>query len=919
MENIDSSVPYIHDRLTQGTIVHGSYRLSSLCGESALSHVWSAVDTMTSKQVILKFLKAEIISPHESDKISFQREIVLISGLRHRNIVPVLGSFMFYGRPVIAMERVPGYSLESFLVERPVLSWQTAVAVAVRIADALSFSHAAGVCHLYLNPGNIFVDDLDGNPSVVLTDFAVSHIIELLKVEDEEEIGHVFGYISPEMAGIIKSEMDERSDLYSLGVLLFRILCGRMPFVSTDVDDLLRRHASELPVSVSSLNAEVPSGLADIVARLLMKDPSQRYATAALLRDDLTALLNNVDFRPDTAPAVVSEDGAGSLFDRAYRHWLKADYHAARDLCALFSAEAHNVKDATSISMAEALAAMCGACEGDMVTSAAVAEKLQELAPASDAWAAFAMAQTWLGIGLYAARRYRESSAAFSAVSVAIETYRAEGDFCAYAACFSFACAVERAVYEKSDSMTLLRSLYRSAKLVLKKYPDVVHLESVIAASESRMRGDNASAATFFLDAADKAFLSGRNYDGMLCSFMHICIASADVVSAVHYAAWKRLHAQSRAAGVKPIAEVCRKVLLSLSGSGGSPQERFKRERRIKTLMHANRQLSSIIQIDDLAAKMLEIVMPLCGAERGLLLLYPNAETQNKIFEIKGLCNMDYRDWESEAFVSSYMIIKQVEREKQIKIISRPTTAAKGDPLSVLCAPLILNGYLHGILYVDNRLLAGVFSEDDRPVIESVCLQAAVAVYNARLFDMAAHDGMTRLYNRVFFDNFCRQKVAEARRYGIPLSLTVFDVDLFKSINDTYGHHAGDSVLQKIAEIMNASVRKSDICARFGGDEFLILFPNTDTDGATIVCERIRTAIAQTEFMFSRETTLQPVKVTVSIGLTRYADALDPVGFFKRADEALYRAKQDGRACLRVWHDTVATAVATEIPQQQGE
>src|SRR5664279_2643346 len=174
------------------------------------------------------------------------------------------------------------------------------------------------------------------------------------------------------------------------------------------------------------------------------------------------------------------------------------------------------------------------------------------------------------------------------------------------------------------------------------------------------------------------------------------------------------------------------------------------------------------------------------------------------------------------------------------------------------------------------------------------------AVTDRRLSDLltidlgmlATTDGLTSLYNRRQFDVLARAEWARFQRYGRPLSLLILDIDKFKSINDQFGHDAGDLVLKAVADICKSTKRQPDLLARIGGEEFALLLPETDEAAAEIVAERFRTAIQDHPRILAAE----KIQVTVSIGVAGATLAMS--GFevlLKRADEALYEAKRTGR------------------------
>ncbi len=158
--------------------------------------------------------------------------------------------------------------------------------------------------------------------------------------------------------------------------------------------------------------------------------------------------------------------------------------------------------------------------------------------------------------------------------------------------------------------------------------------------------------------------------------------------------------------------------------------------------------------------------------------------------------------------------------------------------------------------------------------------------------ELALTDPLTGLYNRRYMETHVGTLVQRAAARGKPLSVLIMDIDYFKSINATYGHDAGDEVLREFAERLRASTRGIDLACRYGGEEFVVVMPDTDLGVATIVAERIRRRIAGEPFPVQRGA----LEVTISIGIAARTGPQDNAPqILKRADEALYRAKRDGR------------------------
>ena len=163
-------------------------------------------------------------------------------------------------------------------------------------------------------------------------------------------------------------------------------------------------------------------------------------------------------------------------------------------------------------------------------------------------------------------------------------------------------------------------------------------------------------------------------------------------------------------------------------------------------------------------------------------------------------------------------------------------------------------------------------------------------------------DALTDINNRKFFDQSINQAIAHANRKNDPLCLVMIDIDHFKNFNDTFGHQTGDQVIRLVAKTIQKTSRSSDIACRYGGEEFVVILPNTDLQGATILSNKVRQAIEEVELLkSSKNKTLG--KITVSLGVAFLNASDDESSLISRADEALYVAKREGRNCVRTEDD----------------
>ncbi|MBI5554633.1 MAG: diguanylate cyclase [Elusimicrobia bacterium] len=164
--------------------------------------------------------------------------------------------------------------------------------------------------------------------------------------------------------------------------------------------------------------------------------------------------------------------------------------------------------------------------------------------------------------------------------------------------------------------------------------------------------------------------------------------------------------------------------------------------------------------------------------------------------------------------------------------------------------------------------------------------------------ELALLDGLTKIYNRRYFDELLRQEIGRSSRYLQFFSLLMIDVDNFKHFNDCYGHPAGDEILKELADILNVKTRITDFAARYGGDEFAIIAPHTNRPGALLLATRLSDVISQRDFIIAGKII---AKIRVSIGLATFGeDTNDKDELIRRADAALYQAKRLGknRVCL---------------------
>ena len=228
-------------------------------------------------------------------------------------------------------------------------------------------------------------------------------------------------------------------------------------------------------------------------------------------------------------------------------------------------------------------------------------------------------------------------------------------------------------------------------------------------------------------------------------------------------------------------------------------------------------------------------------------------------------------------------------------------TSTQFQTRSILCAPLISRGRTIGVVEIINKL-KGRFTQGDLEILLTLVEPCAIAIENAILFQrteqLTITDDLTKLFNSRYMNLYLGREIKRCKRHGIPLSVIFLDLDGFKGINDQYGHLAGSGTLAEVGGILAEAVRESDILARYGGDEFVVVLPETPPAGALVIAERLRRAIEAHSFLQGQGLT---ARISASFGISSYPDhALTPEGLIQKADQAMYRVKEKEKNGIEV-------------------
>jgi diguanylate cyclase (GGDEF)-like protein len=214
---------------------------------------------------------------------------------------------------------------------------------------------------------------------------------------------------------------------------------------------------------------------------------------------------------------------------------------------------------------------------------------------------------------------------------------------------------------------------------------------------------------------------------------------------------------------------------------------------------------------------------------------------------------------------------------------------------SIVCVPLIARGKCHGVIELINKVEDGRFGEEDLLLLNTLADYTAIAIENAKFFntvqELTITDDLTGLYNSRFLHSRLEYEVERARRFKYELSMIFLDLDYFKHVNDKYGHLCGSKLLKEVAELILSKVRNIDMACRYGGDEFIILMPETSKKNALVVAEKLRKSMKGASFLSDDGINH---RLTGSFGVASFpSDAENKNDLINMADKAMYKVKSD--------------------------
>jgi diguanylate cyclase (GGDEF)-like protein len=353
------------------------------------------------------------------------------------------------------------------------------------------------------------------------------------------------------------------------------------------------------------------------------------------------------------------------------------------------------------------------------------------------------------------------------------------------------------------------------------------------------------------------------------------------------------------------ITELC-KVVGFIFGLRDLHDSYDKRKKDMDVFSMFTTRLNEVKEPEELYETIIDMSVHLAQAERCSLMLVENGKTYLTIKAAKGinkklLKGIKIKVGEGVAGKvfgeGAPLMVYDIEKDERVLLPRKPSYKTG----SFISIPLKIGERAIGVLNISDKVKGEVFSEEDMTLLRSFASYASIALERSMYYSLVGHlkelsitDSLTGLFNKRYFEERFFEELQRSERHNLSFSLAMLDIDDFKLFNDTEGHLSGDEVLKNIANIAKESTRVIDIIARFGGEEFAIIMPQTEKDEAFFVAERIRKSIREqlshTWRYFPKE------HITVTAGVATFpSDGKDMKNLIRNADKALYKGKKEGK------------------------
>jgi len=353
----------------------------------------------------------------------------------------------------------------------------------------------------------------------------------------------------------------------------------------------------------------------------------------------------------------------------------------------------------------------------------------------------------------------------------------------------------------------------------------------------------------------------------------------------------------------------CEEVLALGEKCSSLKEELAYKTDELSYVLDIARALASSFELGKVLSKIMERACTLVDARTWLVMLV-DEESDDLVFEAasgrtrqkankyrlkigEGVAGWAAKD-------KSPKLVADITKEKHfLKAIDRVVGVSTR---SIMAVPIMSKGRLLGVIEVINKDGVGGFTDKDQHEVSRLMDQMALAIDRSRMYQkmegLVITDDLTKLFNLRYLQRSLDVEIERAMRYGLSVAVMFIDMDYFKQVNDSHGHLVGSKLLVEVSHQLLKSLRKVDIVARYGGDEFVIVLPQTDVNAAKMIAERLRKNIEKHVFMKSENLAL---KLTASFGIACYPDhAATKEDLIKLADDAMYRVKHHTRNSVYV-------------------